>query len=55
MFKAILIVILLVGAFVCLSLIPGAWSTMTHIRGTAVPWIALGLVAFAYIGYKKIS
>lgn len=56
MLKVILIGLICFGAFVLLgAYLPSSTHTAFTISGHAIPWIALGVCACGFLGYKAIK
>jgi hypothetical protein len=56
MVKFFLLVVLAFGAFCAFSIFaPSSWGTAFRVSGHAIPWIALGVCAIGWVGYKAIK
>lgn len=56
MLKVILIGLICFGAFVLLgAYLPSSTHTAFNVSGHAIPWIALGVCACGFLGYKAIK
>jgi hypothetical protein len=57
MIKLILLVLIALGAFFALTILFGgkAFGTAFTAFNHTIPWIAVGVCVFGYIGYKAIK
>lgn len=54
MVKLGLIAFVMIGALVCSTFIPGAWSAF-HVGGRAIPYAVPGLALVLYVAWKAIK
>lgn len=56
MAKVFLIGLIMFGAFMLLGIyLPSSTHTAFSVSGHAIPWIALGVCACGFLGYKAIK